>query len=76
MTHRTQLPNSSPLVRATDGSRWRAAGHAPDGEQLYVLDGVNPDTCAQWVRARESELVEIVGALTPVVDLVKAGGAE
>lgn len=75
MTHRTQLPNSSPLVRAADGSCWRKAGRASDGEQLYVLAGVDPETCARWVRASESELVDLVGALTPVVDLVKAGGA-
>ncbi|BAU83313.1 hypothetical protein SLA_2386 [Streptomyces laurentii] len=72
-THGTQLPQSGGLVQAADGSRWRTADHAPDGEQLYVLNGVNPTTCARWVRARESELVELVGELTPVVDLVKGG---
>ncbi|MET9952362.1 hypothetical protein ABZ135_12545 [Streptomyces sp. NPDC006339] len=74
MTHPTHLPpESSALVRAADGSRWRPAGRTPTGEQMYVLDGVDPETCARWVRARESELVELVGELTPVVDLTKAG---
>ncbi|MEV7282845.1 hypothetical protein [Streptomyces sp. NPDC093111] len=60
------------LVQAADGSRWRKAGAAPEGEQLYVLDGVDPETCAMWVRVSHHELVELVGTLTPVVDLRKA----
>ena len=64
MKHPTDTLNS--LVRGGDGSLWRTAGLSADGEQLYVLDGVDPDTCARWVKARHSELVDLVGGLTPV----------
>ncbi|AMS01595.1 MULTISPECIES: hypothetical protein [Streptomyces] len=68
MIHRTQLPpEASRLVRAADGSHWRTAGHTATGEQLYVLDGVDVDTCPMWVREREALLVELTGGpLAPV----------
>ncbi|MFF2332006.1 MULTISPECIES: hypothetical protein [unclassified Streptomyces] len=71
MNNRTPSPSPSPLVRAADGSRWREAGTSDTGEQLYVLDGVDPATCARWVKAGEAELIDLVGTLTPVVDLRK-----
>ncbi|MER8042736.1 hypothetical protein [Streptomyces sp. NPDC094032] len=74
MTHRTEPPPVPfSVVQAADGTCWRTAGRAPDGEQLYVLDGVDVETCARWVRVGEAELVELVGALTPVVDRTEAG---
>ncbi|WP_435969341.1 hypothetical protein [Streptomyces sp. Qhu_M48] len=73
MNHRTQLPTepepeASRLVQAANGSRWRTAGRASNGEQLYVLDGTPLDTCPMWVRARESELVDITGGPLTAVD--------
>ncbi|MFE2556639.1 hypothetical protein ACFXGT_11475 [Streptomyces sp. NPDC059352] len=69
MIHRTQPPpDTSSLVQAANGSRWRFAGRNADGEQLYILDGVDPGTCPHWVRASEAELIETVGALTPVTE--------
>ncbi|MFC8290044.1 hypothetical protein ACFUJ0_06220 [Streptomyces sp. NPDC057242] len=62
MEHRTDSqPTPTPdgvLRRAADGSRWRTAGHAKTGEQLYVLDGVDIATCPMWVRMAEAELVK------------------
>lgn len=54
------------LLQAANGTRWRTAGHAADGETLYVLDGVDPDTCPLWVRAAEHDVVEAAGPLTPL----------
>ncbi|MFF9146353.1 hypothetical protein ACF1BN_15980 [Streptomyces sp. NPDC014861] len=66
-THRA--PDSSRIVRAADGSLWRTAGHTSTGEQLYVLDGVDVDTCPMWVRERETLLIDLTGGpLTPVTD--------
>lgn len=74
MTHPTDPRPTAQVVQAADGSRWHKAGHADDGMQLYVLEGVDPETTARWVRARENELVELVGELTPVTDS-RAGAA-
>ncbi|MFE6379200.1 hypothetical protein [Streptomyces roseolus] len=73
MSHPTHTPpDSSRLVRAADGSLWRTAGQTSSGEQLYVLDGVDIDTCPMWVRERETLLTDLTGGpLTPVAD----GGA-
>ncbi|MFE9737308.1 hypothetical protein [Streptomyces sp. NPDC006477] len=69
MIHPTHTPPApSRLVEAANGSRWRTAGHNADGEQLYVLDGVDPETCPLWVRACEAELIATAGALTPVTE--------
>ena len=74
MAHPTDSLPTTPVVQAADGSRWHKAGHADDGMQLYVLEGVDPETTARWVRARENELVELVGELTPVTNQ-QAGAA-
>ncbi|RSS51395.1 hypothetical protein [Streptomyces sp. WAC01280] len=71
MNNRTQLPpetEASRLVQAADGSRWRTAGRTSDGEQLYVLDGVDVDTCPMWVREREELLVGLTGGPLTAVD--------
>ncbi|MFG2899555.1 hypothetical protein ACGFZH_21040 [Streptomyces zaomyceticus] len=71
MTNPTDPPpeaDVSRLVQATNGSRWRTAGRTQTGEQLYVLDGVDVDTCPMWVRARETELVDVTGGPLETVD--------
>lgn len=72
MTHPTNSPPDAQVFQAADGSRWQQAGVAADGVQLYVLEGVVPETCPRWVRAREDELVGLVGELT----LVTTSGTE
>jgi hypothetical protein len=57
-------PNT--VMRGGDGSLWRTAGTSASGEQLYVLDGVDPDTCPRWVKEPEAELIALVGGLTLV----------
>ena len=64
VNHPTDTSNA--LVQGGDGSLWRTAGLSDIGEQLYVLNGVDPDTCARWVKVEHSELVALVGGLTPV----------
>lgn len=68
MTHTTNPPPAPEVFEAADGSRWQQAGVDDNGVQLYVLEGVAPETCPRWVRARENELVGLVGALTPVTN--------
>ncbi|MFJ4907694.1 hypothetical protein ACIQCR_24735 [Streptomyces sp. NPDC093249] len=76
MTHPTHIqipPEASRLVQAADGSRWRTAGHTSTGEQLYVLDGVDIETCPVWVREREQLLTDLTGGpLTDVDEEVAA----
>ncbi|MFC8008881.1 hypothetical protein [Streptomyces cinereoruber] len=69
MEHVTDFPPDGTLRQAADGSRWRTAGRTPDGEQLYVLDGVVIETCPVWVRMAETELIEHTGGpLTTVTE--------
>ncbi|MFE6816042.1 MULTISPECIES: hypothetical protein [unclassified Streptomyces] len=71
MAHRTQLPpetEPSRLVQAADGSRWLTAGRNAAGEQLYVPEAVDVDTCPMWVRAEETGLVEATGGPLTAVD--------
>ncbi|MFE6853467.1 hypothetical protein ACFVDH_22085, partial [Streptomyces sp. NPDC057674] len=56
------------LLQAANGTRWRTAGHTPDGEPLYVPDSVDPDTCPMWARAAEHDVVEAAGPLTQLTE--------
>lgn len=55
------------LFQSEDGKRWRLAGTDASGGRLFVPEQVDPAECPRWVWAKEAELVEAVGALTPVV---------
>jgi hypothetical protein len=54
------------LFQSEDGKLWRLAGTDSAGGRLFVPQQVDPAQCARWVWAKEAELVEVVGALTPV----------
>ncbi|MER8158110.1 hypothetical protein [Streptomyces sp. NPDC094472] len=57
----------APLFQSEDGKRWRLAGTDASGGRMFVPEQVDPAKVARWVWAKEAELVEAVGALTPVV---------
>ncbi|MEV5770137.1 hypothetical protein AB0L49_02535 [Streptomyces antimycoticus] len=55
------------LFQSEDGKRWRLAGTDASGGRMFVPEQVDPAKVARWVWAKEAELVEAVGALSPVV---------
>lgn len=61
-----KLPAPVELFTSADGKVWRLAGTGPDGGRLFVPELVDPGSCPRWVWAKEAELVEVVGALSPV----------
>ena len=54
------------LFTSQDGGRWRLAGIDADGGRLFVPGQINPAKCPRWIWSKETELVDIVGTLTPL----------
>ncbi|MFC8276289.1 hypothetical protein ACFUJR_27910 [Streptomyces sp. NPDC057271] len=67
-THVSQPPAPATLYLTPAGKMFRQAGRNEAGEQLFVLDGVDPEACPRWARATEADLVEPGQRLTPVLD--------
>ena len=54
------------LFQSADGKRWRLAGTDNNGGRLFVPAHLDPEKVKRWVWAKEADLAEAVGALTPI----------
>lgn len=54
------------LFQSQDGRRWRLAGTDADGGRLFVPEQCDPALVKRWVWAKEAELAEVCGELSPV----------
>lgn len=66
----TTTPTTTPmqLFQSEDGRRWRLAGTDDNGGWLFVPAHLDPAKVKRWVWAKEADLAEACGALTPVED--------
>ncbi|MEU9014321.1 hypothetical protein AB0D12_32030 [Streptomyces sp. NPDC048479] len=53
------------LFQSADGKRWRLAGTDESG-RLFVPAHLDPANVKRWVWAKEADLVQAVGAMTPL----------
>lgn len=54
------------LFQSADGRRWRLAGTDDNGGRLFVPSHLDPANVKRWVWAKEADLVQAVGAITPI----------
>lgn len=54
------------LFQSEDGKQWRLAGTDDQGERLLVPGHLDPANVKPWVWAKEGDLVQAVGAMTPL----------
>lgn len=67
MSTKTIRPSTTvELFESEDGRRWRLAGTDEDGVRFFVPAQCDPAQVKRWVWAKEAELAEACGALTPV----------
>lgn len=53
------------LFQSEDGKQWRLAGTDESG-RLFVPAQCDPANVKRWVWAKEAELVQAVGEMTPI----------
>jgi hypothetical protein len=57
----TGTENTTGDLVAPNGKVWRKTRHSRNGEPLFVIDGVDPESCPQLVMSTEPELEAIFG---------------